>query len=97
MAAERVVDRVRRARRSDAPLGARSGMVAWASARTGLTIDVVPGTPKAWLLLALLIGGSLLAARPSLIALQVSVASISSANGVSTVWCRGIAADRSDR
>ncbi len=48
------------------------GIGAWASARTGLAIDAVPGVAEAWLLFALLIGGSLLAALPSLTALRVS-------------------------
>jgi putative ABC transport system permease protein len=48
------------------------GIGVWASARTGLTIDAVPGAAEAWLLFALLIGGSLLAALPSLTALRVS-------------------------
>jgi putative ABC transport system permease protein len=48
------------------------GVGAWASAQTGLAIDAAPGIPEVLLLLALLIGGSLLAALPSLTALRVS-------------------------
>jgi putative ABC transport system permease protein len=48
------------------------GIGVWASARTGLTIDAVPGAAETWLLVALLVGGSLLAALPSLTALRVS-------------------------
>jgi putative ABC transport system permease protein len=48
------------------------GLGVWASARTGLAIDAVPGAAEAWLLFALLVGGSLLAALPSLTALRVS-------------------------
>ena len=48
------------------------GIGVWASARTGLAIDAVPGAAEAWLLFALLVGGSLLAALPSLTALRVS-------------------------
>ena len=48
------------------------GIGAWASARTGLSIDAAPGAAEAWLLLALFVGGSLFATLPSLATLRVS-------------------------
>jgi len=48
------------------------GVSAWASAQTGLAIEAALGAPEVLLLLALLVGGSLLAALPSLAALQGS-------------------------
>jgi hypothetical protein len=85
------------------------GIGVWASARTGLAIDAVPGAAEAWLLFAL--ARRWFAARGAAIAhraaglrqplasarLSNSDASSSSGNDLSTAWSRGSAAHRSDR
>lgn len=48
------------------------GINLWSSARTGLAMDATPGGPELMLLTLLLVGGSLLAALPSLSTLRVS-------------------------
>lgn len=52
--------------------GAGRALGTFASARTGLAIDAAPGAGELWLLLGLLVAGSLLATLPSLFAMRGS-------------------------